>query len=201
MRSKLRHWFVILALGIGVATPGAAQEGSKPTDSEQEAETGLFLYVDDKGQLHLVDRVSLIPAEYRRRAWRTKDGKPDGPLDETQPARNRNKYPASDNSPGARHSGTTARSTAPTAKPDDAGRTAPSSTGREQTSSRTTDQAEPSIKTLRQERRKLLEEMNNLEVGFAEREGDADTLARRIDSMEERLSWLDKEIARRRSGP
>ncbi len=59
------HWLLLISLLL--ASPALAQS-TAATAEPDEGQRYVFVYVDGDGQLHFVDRLELVPAQYRAQA-------------------------------------------------------------------------------------------------------------------------------------
>ena len=187
----------IIALTAGLLCCSAAMTWaqSPPTEqSKEESPSGLFVYVDDAGSLHVVSSLDLVPAAYKSRARPASLESASG----IQAVKSQAETPG----PSRR-----ARQT-PYRKPN---RADPKQTSPESPPTNSRPVVSEGIDALRTEHAEALDELGQLEEGWREDEQDlgekdeptaaqleerSDQLTRRIEELERRIEALKRNNRR-----
>ncbi len=152
--------FALLALLLALAAPAVAQEAvSEPT--------AIWFYVDDRGQMHFVDRYELIPDRYKRAAQQTN-------------------LSTSGASAPARSTKAAAPPPKATPKPQPTPTPTPAAT----------PSASERLAAALQEQQSANEELARLEEGWSAGGESEDALQERVVALEARLDELAVEIPR-----
>jgi hypothetical protein len=209
----LLRWtlLALLALGICLGTfPGSSLADDTKEKTAPEDPQGLFVYVDEAGQLHVVSSLGLVPARYRDQAR---------PADLSSGA-TVNAGPSSGNSRSSRTQPGTGRPRAIGARPSRQTRRASSQAkGAKGTESRRkgggkkrteAEARAATLDSLRAERDRALDILGGLEEGWlAEAEANpgyepsqdeleqrSKELTHRIDQLDERIRQLEQQDKR-----
>ncbi len=185
------HWLLLISLLL--ASPALAQSTAATAEPE-EGQRYVFVYVDGDGQLHFVDRLDLVPAQYRAQARKselTTTGK-----DREEALRTAAKKRAAKRNAEAKAAAKAemkARMEARDAEEAKKNEPAQAEAETEQPEARS---KKTQLADALAERLAVLEELAMLEEGWAE---DVDqpeaALLQRLNHLEKRLTELDAEVA------
>jgi len=188
---KMRSLASLAAAAVTIVLLGSppstwAQSSSAAAqDQDDKSPSGLFVYVDDRGSLHVVSSLDLVPAPYRGRA-----------------------RPASlESASGIQAMGSSSRARSSSSRSNRTTYRSPSETRNEQPQGETPTEKPASssssgVESLRTERAEVLDELGQLEEGWRESgknggNGDEPTieaLEQRSDKLARRIEELDRRI-------
>lgn len=179
-----------LLLSVLLLAPCAWAQSPTGVDESDEDRRYIYLYVDDDGQMHFVDRLELVPARFQSRARKTEIST--SATDREEALRRQAKKRAASRAEQAKAAAKAEMRARMEARDAEEGG---DEEGGEEEGTAPVEKPEEQPADQLAERRAILEELVALEEGWATDPDQPEaTLLERLNTLEKRLAELDKAI-------